>query len=402
MACCCLLAAACIGIFTNTYGIFYTPISEALSAGRGSVALHAAISGLITGLFGPVIMKAMSRFKLQIIIGSGMVLMSGSAFLTAAANSVWQLNILGVLRGIGCACCYIPVLTVILGNWFDRYYGTVMGITFSFSGIAGAIFSPMLSFIIENQGYQAALLAAGGIIIVLCMPGLILCRTKPSELKTEKLEKEAEDIGKNIKEKAVFQHGEAKVNLYTKESFIILCVIGFLSVFISGFSQHLTGYSEAIGVGTMTGVIMMSVAMAGNIIFKLLSGILIDLVGEVQTAVVALALTVAALFVFAFQPSARILLYFAAFLFGAVYSLGAVSLAAISRKIFGKEKYGEAYAIISALTCVGSSLSLTAIGYIYDLSGGYIMALAGMILFGLLSVFGLGIIWRNIQKKSSL
>lgn len=405
MACCCLLAAACIGMFTNAYGVFYTPLSEALSVGRGSVALHATISGLLTGLASPVVIKAMSRVKLWGIIGSGMILMSGSTFLTAAADNVWQLNILGVLKGLGCACCYIPVLTVILGNWFDRYYGTVMGVTFSFSGIAGALFSPMLSFIIEKQGYQRALLTAGSIVIVFCLPGLFFCRTKPSELGLEILRREGEDAKSSREQEGLKSQEDRKgklEKLYQSTDFIVLCVVGFLAVFLSGFTQHLTGYSEAIGAGTGIGVMMMSCTMAGNIAFKLLSGVLIDLVGGARTAAGALALTVLALVVLLFHPSAEILLYAAAFLFGAIYSLGAVSLAAVSRSVFGKEQYGEAYSVISALSCVGASLSLTAIGCMYDLSGGYTVALVCMILFGLASILGLEIIGSRIQKKPSL
>ena len=37
-------AASAIGVFTNSLGVFYTPIARELGVGRGAIALHATLS----------------------------------------------------------------------------------------------------------------------------------------------------------------------------------------------------------------------------------------------------------------------------------------------------------------------------------------------------------------------
>ena len=58
------------------------------------------------------------------------------------------------VRVVGAACYYIPVLTVIVGNWFHKHFATVSGIVLSCSGIAGAILSPVLANLLETQGLR--------------------------------------------------------------------------------------------------------------------------------------------------------------------------------------------------------------------------------------------------------
>ena len=54
LICCCLLAASSVGVFTNSVGVFYTPVSEALGVGRGAFALHATLCALVMGFLCPL------------------------------------------------------------------------------------------------------------------------------------------------------------------------------------------------------------------------------------------------------------------------------------------------------------------------------------------------------------
>lgn len=45
----CCLAASSIGLCTNAIGVFYTPVSKSLHVLKGTFAMHATLSTLITG-----------------------------------------------------------------------------------------------------------------------------------------------------------------------------------------------------------------------------------------------------------------------------------------------------------------------------------------------------------------
>lgn len=401
MVCCCLMASASIGFFTNAYGVFYTPLSEALNVGRGEIAIHATIAGLVTGLSGPFVVKLLGRVKLQFMIGIGTVLLVLSTIATTFADRIWQLNMIGIFRGMGCACYYVPVITIILGNWFHKYYSTVSGITLSFSGIAGAILSPCLSGMITSLGYQETLLYSAVFILLLSLPGFIFCRMYPEDVgmralgaEEKETEKKAADIsGEKETETAVYQP-------VVSSAFVLLSIVGFLSLSIIGLTQHFSGYTESIGLGTAAGVAMMSAIMIGNIITKLLIGIISDAIGSIPATMSFLAIAVAAVIVLFFQPENIVILLAAAFAIGTVYAVGSVGLAGVAREVFGKERYGGIFAVVTALTCVSSSLALTAIGYIYDLTGGYRPAIGGAVICGIISMAGLQILKRITARSS--
>ena len=53
LAASCLMAWGVMGIL-NAYGVFFTPMGEALGVGRAAVTLHLSIRTLVTGLAAPL------------------------------------------------------------------------------------------------------------------------------------------------------------------------------------------------------------------------------------------------------------------------------------------------------------------------------------------------------------
>ena len=60
------------------------------------------------------------------------------------------------------------------------------------------------------------------------------------------------------------------------------------------------------------------------------------------------------------------LLYIGSFMFGSIYSVGAVGIPMLTHYFFGNENYARTYSFVGFLTNVGSASSLTLIGYLYD------------------------------------
>ena len=49
---CCGMLAASIGLYTNAYGIFFSPMANALGVSRGDISMHASLCALATGISG--------------------------------------------------------------------------------------------------------------------------------------------------------------------------------------------------------------------------------------------------------------------------------------------------------------------------------------------------------------
>ena len=101
----------------------------------------------------------------------------------------------------------------------------------------------------------------------------------------------------------------------------------------------------------------------------------------------------------------KIILLFAAFLFGSVYAVGAVGIALLAKHFFGDLNYGTVYSKLSFLLSVGSASSLPLIGYLYDFTGAYSPAFLVAIGINLLNIMLISICsrWKmNTVTQESL
>lgn len=382
----CCLAASSIGLCTNAIGVFYTPVSQSLKVLKGTFALHATLSTLATALTSLKISKVIKKHSYKKILFIGVILSSGATWLMSYCTSVYSFYILGILRGIGVGIYGMVPITVVITNWFDKKHGLATSLALSFSGLSGAIFSPLLSSWIIRYGWQMTYRFMAICIFILVLPALII----PWNIDPQK-----EDLlPYGYKErKQVIHIQNNKINLLTI-SFMCMCLLTLLHTSITGISQHLSGIALSIQLSATLGATLMSLAMIGNISTKLLIGLLSDLFTPVK-AVIILILTNCVSLILSFigvthQETA--LLYIGSFMFGSIYSVGAVGIPMLTRYFFGNENYAKTYSVIGFLTNVGSASSLTLIGYLYDFTHSYQIVFIIALCFHLINLILLGTI----------
>lgn len=360
---CCLLAASAIGICLNAAGVFYSPVAQELGVGRGAVALHATLSNLVLGLSSPLAAKAFRRFNAKGLIAFGVILASLSTLFMAFSNHIFLFYLLGITRGIGCSLFSMLAITTIVGNWYKKKQGLAIGLVFCFSGLGGAVFNALFSNAITQYGWRSTYILAAALIFILGFPAALIIIYDPA-----KIGRPAYGEAQERKQKPAIRPVSLKSIL-----FVLVSVIAILIPFTSGIGQHFPGYGETIGKGLSFGASMVSAAMIGNIVFKLVLGLLSDRYGAINACTVLLAINITALFMLHIDNPNYSQGYYlaAAFLYGTVYAIGAVGTSLITRFVFGSEKYPFIYGFVSMSVSIGSALSLTIIGYIYDLSSSY-------------------------------
>lgn len=382
----CCLAASSIGLCTNAIGVFYTPVSQSLDVLKGTFALHATLSTLATALTSLKISRAIKKHSYKKILLIGVILSSGATWLMSYCTSVYAFYILGILRGIGVGIYGMVPITVVITNWFDKKHGLATSLALSFSGLSGAIFSPLLSSWIIHYGWQMTYRFMAVCIFTLVLPALII----PWNIDPQK-----EDLlpygYKERKQTIHIQNN--KVNLLTI-SFICMCLFTLLHTSITGISQHLSGISVSIQLSATIGATLMSLAMIGNISTKLLIGLLSDLFTPVKAVIIMIltnCISLVLLFIGVIHKE-TLLLYIGSFMFGSIYSVGAVGIPMLTRYFFGNENYAKTYSVIGFLTNVGSASSLTLIGYLYDFTNSYQIVFIIALCFHLINLILLGTI----------
>ncbi|AXQ78503.1 MFS transporter [Streptococcus chenjunshii] len=375
----CGLAAAAIGISVNTSGVFYSVVAEELGLLRGSFAFHMTIFSLVTAVSALFVPKLMKKIPFKILLAVSIIIAVIGTGLMAASTELWQFYLLGAIRGFSTGLFSVLTITMVINHWFMAKNGLATSIALGFSGIMGAVFSPVFSAIITAFGWQLAYVAEAGLILLLCLPSLCYPFT---------LEPKNEGLTAYGSLEQLEQPPLAVPYRSLSLTLLAMLVFSIIVSFISSMTQHLPGYAETAGLSTTVGAGLLSMGMIGNIVSKLIVGALSDKIGSVRASFVLLAAnTAGTLLLLLGKPASLMLL--AAFLFGSCYGLGAVSVPLVTRTVFGNHNYAKRFPIISFAGNTGAALAFSAIGYIYDFTGSYTAAFILIIVLLVLSFLAL-------------
>ena len=367
--CVCLMACGTMGL-PNAYGVFYTPMSKALGVGIGPVTMHMSISNLAIGLFTPVVARSLAhghKMRNVLMVATALVLLSGVVI--AFAPNTLIMDAAAIVRGIGFAAVAMFVITLYIGNWFEKGRGTITGIALSGSGIGSAIASPVVTACIERFGYQTAYLGFVGFTVLTILPVLLFCPLTPAEVGLKpygagEVDEKAQDAP------SATENLDLKLVLLSP-TFIVLVVFVLCIVLITTLSGHMASLAQDYGYTAQVGALLLSASMVGNVVSKFVLGALADRIGAFRACVCSLVTTLVGLLLILLNLGGQTALLVSGFLYGTSFSIGSLGISLLTRYIFGDAQYATAYSTISAVTSVASAFGVTAAGLAFDLTGSY-------------------------------
>lgn len=384
----CGLAAAAIGISINTSGVFYSIVSEDLGILRGAFSFHMTIFSMVTAVSALFVPMLINRFPFKRVLSVAVLIAVLGTGLMAVSDQLWQFYFLGALRGFSTGMFSILTITLIINHWFTEKNGLATSIALGFSGIMGAVFSPIFSQLIVYFGWRGTYVTEAVLILLLCLPAILFSFTiRPQD---EGLEAYG---GVQKSEEETVRKTSRAIGIHLCGVLLFAIMIGF----VSSMTQHLPGYAESIGLSVTLGAGLLSMGMLGNIISKLIIGVLSDFLGPLKATLILLVITLIGT-ILLIQGHSSVLLLLAAFFFGSSYGLGSVSIALVTREIFGDKNYVKIFPIISFAGNVGAALAFSAIGYIYDFTSSYLYALFLLLILLIASTFSL-VIAFYVSKK---
>jgi MFS family permease len=373
----CGLIATGVGLVTNVAGLFFDPVATEIGVSKGEVSLMLTICNIsfaLGGMVAPTLMKAKSP-KPMLVVGTA-VLAASTAALTLC-HSIMPMYVLCVLRGVSAGIIGMVFATTVLGNWFVEGLGLVTSIAFGFSGIAGAVFSPILSGVISGAGWRMGYLVAAAMTVALNLPAILFLPAVDPTLCGQKAlgAKEQEDgsTASVADERAGATSGSSTATAISALLFALVFAYAVLSSGVTALPQHFPGIAESFGLGA-TGATMLSLCMIANTGGKVLFGALVDKIG---TRLSILGYSVAilvgiVLMLFVHQPLSMLV---AAALFGLCYSLGTVGISMTTREVFGDANYTRVYPTFTLGGNFANAIFSSVVGFMYDFSGGYVLPL---------------------------
>ncbi len=365
----CGLIGTCLGLGINISGLFFTAIAEEFQVGRAGVSASLTIYNLVHAFVGMSAPFFLKRFGLKKMLVSGTILQAAATFLLSKSNGLLSLWLLNALRGTAAGLIGTVTVTIIINYWFNRNNALMTSIAMCFSGLAGALLSPVISGIISGSGWRTAYQALAVLVLVFNLPSILLPITlKPEEAGMKPYGEKAKTETEKIEEKDI----SVPAGL-----FAVLILFGITSSAITAFPPHLSGLAESYQLAS-AGALMVSACMITNSLGKVAIGRMIDqfsLKASIRLFTAGVLAGAAGLLL----GRNNTVLIVSSALYGMSYGIAMVALVSLTRELFGVGQYSRIYPKAALASTFSNAIFTTVAGGAYDRFGSYSPMLAFLI-----------------------
>lgn len=169
------------GVANNRGGIFQVPVTEAIGISRGDFSLAISIKSLTGFLLSFASGSLFIKFGYRKLVPFCMIIAAIGLGMTAFSYTVPLMCVAAALEGASGLCLNVGCPRII-GNWFHRRYGLVMGIVTAATGLGGSLFSIILTKMIASIGWQGSFIFCGVSFALVAVLIIFLVRNSPEEM----------------------------------------------------------------------------------------------------------------------------------------------------------------------------------------------------------------------------
>ena len=373
-----LLAFFAVGFSANIAGLYLKTVTEELQIERGLYSLMnlfrfgacALLNASFAFLVGKLGAKRLMVLSLSVLVASQLAL--------SFAQGLPMIYLGGLLLGLGFNSCCAPITGYIIGRWFTKDRGTVLGVVFSTTGAGCAVATMLLRPVITGEaqifgftGWRTAYRVVAALVGVLIVLVLLLYRNASLPAGV------VPDGGH--KKRGVIWDGIDWNTVKKERLFYLLCVgVFFSGSIIQGVYGVATAHLEDVRLDSAYITAIVTVASVVLCLAKILVGVCYDKLGLPFTVLFCHVTGVAGVGLLAFVSRA-------APGFGLAYEVlspfamtqETVLLALIASDLFGEKSNAKVLGILVSVSAVGYASSAFLLNRLYDRLGSYKMILIG-------------------------
>lgn len=385
----CVISLVGFGMVVDTIGLFFDPVSSSFHISRAGVSLMVTFQNIacaITLLFAG---KLMEKINIRVLLTACFAIIGLGFISLAFAHTIVQFYIVWTIIGIMQPFALTLSIPVLLGNWFQKYLGTVMGIALGLSAIGGSLFNPIISSVITNSGWRAGWILEGAITLIAILPFTIfVVRYKPTGDNKPFGYQEVVATDTTTSDFEGFSFKQAlKTPMFYLISFAMIAL-----QWVAGLVQHVSPYIVSIHLPLTLGATVVSGIMLGAAAGKVSIGWCLDHFNN-QAVIILYSIFGVVGWLSLMAVRGASLLVGSGFILGLGQGIMLVSLPYFIRKQFGPKDYNNILSIISMFGNFATAIAVSVNGKIFDITGSYNLPLTTN---GILYVLGGGAVVISI------
>ena len=365
-----------------SFGVFFKSIEEQFELSRATTSaifslywvlgcICAFAGGWFLDKYGPKI----TLFLLGLFTGLSFVL-------SGQVNAAWQLFLTySLLLALGAGAIWVVTMSPVM-NWFVRKRGLAVGIAMSGGGIGQAIIAPFATFLIAEINWRMAFTILGGITLLLVLPLSQLFKRDPAEIgvfpdgvKPSETMVSAEEAAESetLNNKLQGMGLSLSQAFRTRSFWFITFYHVLLGICMMMIATHVIPYATDIGFSAVAASLIISLMGGAHFAGNVLAGIISDRIGRKKTVVACAVLLAVTLFSLIWARELW-MLYLFALIYGFVGGGIVTSGTALIGDTMGMLNIGKILGALEIGWGIGAALGPIIGGYIFDVTGSYILA----------------------------
>ena len=390
-----LIAAVLIGTIGGvamwSVAVALPAVQAEFGVSRGTASLPYTLTMLGLAGGGIIMGRLADRFGITTPLTVGAIMLGVGYVAGSLVQNMWQFVLVQglLIGGLGGSSTFGPLVADI-SLWFTRRRGIAVALVASGNYIAGAVWPPILTGVIETYGWRQTYVGIGAICVVTILP-LILVMRRPPPPQAPPILASLGDGANATNRPLGFNPGSLQALLMLAG---IACCVG-----MSMPQVHIIAYCGDLGYGLKAGAQMLSLMFIGGVMSRLISGYMSDRMGGLYA--LAIGSSLQAVMLTLFLPfDGLTALYIISALFGLSQGGIVPSYAIIVREVYPAAEAGTRVSAVLMSTVAGMAVGGWLSGIIYDLSGGYHAAFLNGIVWNLLNVvIALELIRRSVVAR---
>ena len=380
-----LINAFGVGTFFYGFSTFFNPLITEFGWSRTLLSGVFSLSRLEGGIEGPIAGWLTDRFGARKILLVGVVATGVGFLLLQMVDSPVSLYVVFGFAALGFNIGYVHATSAAVAKWFIRKRSLAFSILMTGNGVGGAIFVPLIAWLIVQFDWRVAAIAVGVATLAIPLPVSLLVRSTPEDMglrpdgEPPRPGGQAPDPESRLTETPADDADPEDVSFTVREAmrtrtfWIYVAAMTLRACILSAIVVHQIPHLTDIGIPYQTASDVLGLMVLMSVPGRFVFGWLGDRFDKKKLLFLLCLLQGLGVFIFINATTLPLL-----YLFVVVYGLGyggVIPLAfALRADLFGRQNYATIAGIAMSFSVVGNVAAPLLAGYLYDTTQSYSLA----------------------------